>query len=84
MAAAPICRRGGSVYREATDEELDAAYKEAFPEGPKPIATFRQDSPADMERAKALLSPEALNGFFGPGGSGMAGFMGAVERSGQP
>jgi hypothetical protein len=48
--ARPICRSGG-VYREATEEELDAGYKAAFPDGPKPIATFRADCPVDLERA---------------------------------
>lgn len=81
MEAAPICANGG-VYREATEEELDAGYKEAFPDDLKPIATFRADNPADIERAKALLSPEALNGFFGHGGGGMPAFMAAVEASG--
>lgn len=35
---------------------------------------------AAVERAKAALSPEALNKFFGPGGSGMAGFIAAIEE----
>lgn len=80
IAAAPICQRGG-VYREATPEELDAGYAAAFPEGPKPIATFRLDSPEDVARAKAALSPEALTKFFGPGGGGMAAFQAAITAS---
>lgn len=79
MEAAPACPNGKGSYREATEAELDAGYRAAFPDGPKPVATFRLDNPADIERAKAALSPEALNRFFGPGGTGMAGFMAAVE-----
>jgi hypothetical protein len=62
-------------------DAFDTSYRRAFPDGPKPIATFRTDDPADMERAKALLSPEALNGFFGPGGGGMAAFDAALRDS---
>lgn len=80
ISAPPICH-DHKVYREATEEELDAGFRAAFPEGPKPIATFRADNPADVERAKALLSPAALNGFFGPGGGGMEAFMAAVEAA---
>lgn len=70
------CQGRGCLQCEA---EADAAYKRAFPDGPKPIATFRLDNPDDVERAKAVLSPDALNGFFGPGGGGMAAFMKAME-----
>lgn len=80
MEAAPACPNGKSAYREMTEEELDTAYRAEFGDGPpEPIATFRADNPADMERAAALLSPEALNGFFGAGGGGMPAFMAAVE-----
>lgn len=79
MSAAPICPNGKGVYREATEEELSAAYNEAFPDGPKPIATFNLNNPDDVERAKAALSPEALNRFFGPGGGGMPAFEAALR-----
>lgn len=79
MSAAPTCPKGG-VYREATEEELDAAYKAEFGEGPpQPIATFDLNNPADMERAKAALSMEALNTFFGPNGKGMSAFEQALR-----
>lgn len=71
MSAAPICERGG-VYRPGTEEELDAFYRAAFPDGPQPIATLRIDNPEDMARARAALSPEALAGHLGPGGGGIA------------
>jgi len=60
-------------------EAFDAAYARAFPEGLKPIATFRLDDPDDMSRAKDLLSPEAMNRFFGPGGGGMSAFEAALQ-----
>lgn len=52
------------------EDEAHKAYRAAFPEGAKPIATFRLDDPADMERARRLLEPEALRRHFGPGGGG--------------
>lgn len=82
ISAPPICA-DHKVYREATEEELAAMYAAAFPEGPKPIATFRTDDPASMERARAVLSPEALNRFFGPGGGGTEAFITAVEEVGR-
>lgn len=83
MSAPPLCPTGGDTYREATEEELEAGYKAAFPDGPKPIATFRADVPEDMEAAKKVLSPEALNKFFGPEGGGIDAWMEAVEAAGQ-
>jgi len=80
MEAAPVCPNGKGAYRPATEAELDAGYRSAFPDGPQPVATFRLDNRADVERVKAALSPDALNKFFGPGGFGMAGFMAAIEE----
>jgi hypothetical protein len=53
---------------------FEAAYSDAFPDGLKPLATFRFDSPADMDRAKDVLSPEALGKYLGEGGLGMTAF----------
>jgi hypothetical protein len=69
------------VTCQACLDAFEASYRRAFPDGPKPIATFRLDNPDDVARAKALLSPEALNGFFGPGGGGMAAFDAALRDS---
>lgn len=83
VAAGPICQSGRGVYRKATEVKLDAGYKAAFGDGPpKPIATFRLDDPASVERAKSVLSPEALSRFFGTGGGGMPAFMDAMEAAG--
>lgn len=78
--AAPLCPNGRGIFRTATEAELEAGYREAFPDGPQPVATFRADNPADMERAKALLSPEALNRYFGPAGLGMDRWMADMEH----
>lgn len=80
MSAPPTCSKGG-VYREATEEELAAAYHAAFGDGPpEPIATFDLSDPADVERAKSVLSPEALTKFFGAAvGLGMAAFESALR-----
>ena len=83
MEAAPVCPTGGTVYREGTEEELDAAYRAEFGDGPpEPIATFCLNNSQDMERAKAVLSPDALRSFFGPRGGGMAAFEAALKASG--
>lgn len=73
------CGGSGCLQCEA---EFDAAYKRAFPEGPKPIATFKLDSPGDVERARSVLGVEALTKFFGPDGGGMQAFMDAVKAAG--
>jgi len=48
----------------ACKSEADKAYKKAFPDGPKPIATFRTDNPEDMEKAKKTISQKALEEAF--------------------
>jgi hypothetical protein len=63
------CSGSGCLYCE---NEADQAYAREFPEGPKPIATFRLDSPADMERMKSIFGAEALERAFGPEGGGIA------------
>lgn len=74
------CRGRGCLQCEG---EARKAYRAAFPEGPKPIATFRLDDPADMERARRLLGPDALRRHFGPGGGGTASFEASL-RAEQP
>lgn len=74
MEAAPLCPDGKGVYREATEAELDAAYKQAFPNGPVPIASFDLNDPASAAKARELLGPDAMRRHFGPGGGGMDAF----------
>ncbi|MBA4306443.1 MAG: hypothetical protein C0429_06860 [Sphingopyxis sp.] len=75
MEASALCPDGKGVYREATDEELEAAYRAEFGDGPPvPIATFHIDKPEDVARLKAALNPFNLSRCFGPDGAGMAAF----------
>ena len=83
MSAPPICGQG-DVYRPGTEEELDAFYRAAFLEGPKPIATLRFDNPDDMAKARAALSPEALNKHFGEGGGGVAAITAILQGTPSP
>lgn len=74
MEAAPTCPDFKGTYREATEAELEAGYKDAFPDGmPEPIATFRADNPDDVAQLKRT---------FGPGGGGMPAFIAAIEGKG--
>jgi hypothetical protein len=45
----------------------------------KPIATFKLGDEADMERARKLLSPDALRQFFSPGGGGVSALENAFR-----
>jgi hypothetical protein len=53
------------------DGEAEKAYKRAFPEGPKPIATFNLDSKHDVDRFVATFHVEKLESAFGEGGGGV-------------
>jgi hypothetical protein len=57
---------------ERCSAAFDAAYAEAFPGGPKPLATFKLDDPADVERCRSIFGAAALTRTFGPGGGGLA------------
>lgn len=70
------CRGGGCLQCEV---EAEKAFRRACPEMPKPLATFRTDDPADMERARRLIGPEAIAKHFGPGGGGMAAFEASLK-----
>jgi hypothetical protein len=58
----------------ACESEAEKAYRRDFPEGPKPLATFRRDDP----RIRELLGPEAMNKHFGPGGGGITAFIASL------
>lgn len=40
--------------------EADKEYKRQFPDGPKPLATFQCDNPADMAALKGILGGDGL------------------------
>lgn len=75
------CHGGGCLACEA---EADAAYRRAFPEGPKPVATVDLTDPQDLEAARKALGPEAMTKAFGPGGGGVQELVAnlATARSG--
>ncbi len=75
------CGGNGCVYCES---EADKDYKAAFPDGPKPIASFSLSVPGDAERARQAIGIEALQKAFGAGGGGMAEFIANIERVGKP
>jgi hypothetical protein len=77
------CRWCGGRGCLQCEGEADKDYKMAFPDGPKPIATFKLDTPQGVERASRAIGREAIEKAFGPGGSGMAEFMANLEREGQ-
>ncbi|CAH1671828.1 hypothetical protein [Chelatococcus asaccharovorans] len=66
------CRWCGGRGCLACEAEADAAYKRAFPDGPKPIATFSLSNPQDVTAFKKVFGREALEKAFGPDGGGIA------------
>lgn len=55
----------------ACPAERDKAYKAAFPDGPKPIATFKLADPVDLKVMGETINIEALRKAFGPDGGGV-------------
>jgi hypothetical protein len=54
-----FCRGKGCL---ACPGEADKAYRRAFPEGPKPIATIKID---EIGQLKDVLGPDAMRRYFG-------------------
>jgi hypothetical protein len=54
------CRFCGGRGCLACKAQADADYKSEFPDGPKPLATFRLDDPKDAELAKDLIGMKGL------------------------
>ncbi len=52
--------------------EADKAYRKAFPDGPKPIATFDTTTPEGVSAARKAIGREALEHAFGDEGDGVA------------
>lgn len=65
------CKFCGGVGCLACPTEADKAYREAFPDGPKPIATFKLDDPKELERLRKACGKDALEKAFGLGGGGV-------------
>lgn len=63
-----FCNGRGCV---ACEGEAERAYKLAFPDGPKPVATF-ETTPEGLRFANVTIGAEAIDKAFGPGGGGVA------------
>lgn len=68
------CKFCGGEGCLACPAETDKAYQEAFPDGPQPIATFK-DEPKELVRLRKVCGKDALDKAFGPGGGGVAEIM---------
>jgi hypothetical protein len=66
----PFCHGKGCI---ACPGEADKEYNRQFPDGPKPLATFRTDDPTDM----------AITSHFKEGGDGMRGLIEALRGAGK-
>lgn len=63
------CHGKGCLYCKA---EANKAYKAAFPDGPRPIASFDISTPSGVEKARGAIGAEAMRKAFSPGGGGLA------------
>ncbi|MGU9981490.1 hypothetical protein ACJ4V0_15755 [Phreatobacter sp. HK31-P] len=75
------CKWCGGRGCLSCEAEANAAYKRAFPDGPKPFATFDISTPEGAERARRAIGPDALRKAFGPGGGGIADITEAAKAS---
>lgn len=73
----PVWIDGGCA---GCDAEADRAYKQEFPDGPQPIATFNRDDPNDMAKLKDVFGAESLNKAFGPEGGGVSELLKKLGR----
>lgn len=63
--------------------EAERAYKAAFPDGAKPMATFKLDNPDDVAVFKTVFGREALEKAFGEGGGGMTEIEDNLRKAGR-
>ena len=66
------CRFCGGTGCLACPGEAEKAFHAAFPDGPKPIATFKPGDPRELERMKKAIGKDALDKAFGPNGGGVS------------
>lgn len=78
FARCRMCKGRGCIW---CDQEADRQYKEAFPDGPKPILTVRMDNPEEIAVLKEVFSASEIERQFGPGGEGMDGIMKKLAES---
>lgn len=73
------CAGRGCIYCES---EAHKAYKRAFPDGPKPLATFTADE-LQQPAVRDAIGAEAVQKAFGPGGGGMTEIVENLRKIGK-
>lgn len=76
----PFCHGRGCL---ACPAEVDKEYNRQFPDGPKPLATFKLDDAGDMAIARETIGLEALTKAFGEGGGGVAEITENLRKHGK-
>lgn len=66
-AAYPRCRWCHGSGCIQCETEMGKDYKVQFPDGPKPIAVIDTTTPEGVEKARQLISMEAITGFYKEG-----------------
>lgn len=77
------CKWCGGKGCLACPAEADAEYNRQFPDGPKPLASFKTDDPEEMQKALASIGGPALEKAFGEGGGGVAEIIENLRRVGK-
>lgn len=72
------CQGRGCLYCKS---EADKAYRAAFPEGPRPIATFDISTAEGLEAAKASIGADAITRAFSKGGRGIEEILENVAKA---
>lgn len=72
------CRWCGGRGCLQCESEANKAYKAAFPDGPKPIATFKL--PEEIDAARDAIGAEAIRKAFGAGGGGIGEIIGNIAK----
>jgi hypothetical protein len=83
MKAYRFCRFCNGAGCVACPGEADKAYNEQFPDGPKPLATFKLDDAADMEIAKQTIGGEAMKHAYSEGGGGLEEIIENLRKAGK-
>ena len=76
----PSCDDQAKRQFPAFKEREDAEYARLFPDGPVPLATYKLDSPSDMEEMRRVFGRESLVNAFSPSGGGMPEILEKLAR----
>lgn len=75
------CKWCGGSGCVCCKDEADRKYKEQFPDGPKPLITFKRNDPQDMELMRESIGGKALQQAFSPAGGGMSEVLANIEKA---